>query len=36
MFDSTGDKIDKALEALMEGVFERLDNMLRDLLEDFR
>jgi hypothetical protein len=36
MFDSTGYKIEKALEALMEEYFERFGNMLRDLLEEYR
>ncbi len=36
MFDSTADKIDKALDALMEEYFERFGNMLRDFLEEYR
>ena len=36
MFESTDDKINKALESLMEDIIQMIENILRDLLEDFR
>lgn len=36
MFDTDGDKLEKALDVVLEKFFSKFEFMLRDILEDWR